>query len=125
MESSLDVENNVQDLGQSVHGAENDTSGEDTQNDLGYETASSQPSTTLSDYEHYYDENGRRYNGYGPPYPFPNDEEEQQYERMKHQLWTTLLRSHPAPTDDPRRVLDVGTGTGLWAFECSNSIMTN
>lgn len=38
---------------------------------------------------------------------------------LQHNLCTLLLagKSHLAPIDQPKQVLDVGTGTGIWAIE--------
>jgi len=50
----------------------------------------------------------------------PNDEEEMDREDMKHHMSTLLLegRIHVAPIGpNPSRILDIGTGTGIWAIE--------
>ena len=38
---------------------------------------------------------------------------------MMHHIYLLLLqgRLHRAPLEDPQRVLDIGTGTGIWAID--------
>lgn len=69
-------------------------------------------------------ENGRRYHAYRDgSYYAPNDETYSNYETIVHHLWLLTLedRLFLAPVDQlwggagPQRILDVGTGTGLWA----------
>lgn len=70
-------------------------------------------------------ENGRRYHAYRHgQYPFPNDEEEQDRLALMHHLFKLLsggdlYRAPLTMTDStpPRRVLDIGTGTGEWALD--------
>ena len=51
----------------------------------------------------------------------PNDEHENDRLDMHHHLATIMLRGrlHVVPLEEnmPVRVLDVGTGTGIWAVE--------
>ncbi|KAF2641242.1 S-adenosyl-L-methionine-dependent methyltransferase [Massarina eburnea CBS 473.64] len=59
-------------------------------------------------------ENGRTYHRYQAGlYPFPND----QYEILK-----VLFKgcNFFAPLKDPRKILDIGTGSGKWAIEMGN-----
>lgn len=65
-------------------------------------------------------ENGRRYHSFKEGVYFaPNDEPEQ--ERMDIQARAMWLASgqklHHAPLKSPQRIIDFGTGTGLWAVE--------
>ncbi|KAL9028640.1 MAG: hypothetical protein Q9196_003032, partial [Gyalolechia fulgens] len=92
---------------------------------------------SVLDYEF---ENGRRYHGYkAGSYPLPNDEVgtiwplslptrscfrfiiPQELERIdiKHHITMLLCGGnlHTAPLVNPRRILDIGTGTGIWAIE--------
>jgi len=70
-------------------------------------------------------ENGRRYvsGSHARPgagqYLLPNDEEEQDRLDMTHHVWMMLYqgRSHMAPLKNPKRALDCGTGTGIWAVD--------
>ncbi|KAB8072208.1 S-adenosyl-L-methionine-dependent methyltransferase [Aspergillus leporis] len=76
--------------------------------------------STVRDYCY---ENGRRYHAYRyGQYPMPNDEEEQDRLAFMHHLFKLLLGGalYRAPMDqgpEPQRILDVGTGTGIWALE--------
>jgi ubiquinone/menaquinone biosynthesis C-methylase UbiE len=38
---------------------------------------------------------------------------------MAHHLWNLILKGclYKAPLDHPQRVLDLGTGTGIWAID--------
>ncbi|KAL2814247.1 S-adenosyl-L-methionine-dependent methyltransferase [Aspergillus granulosus] len=70
--------------------------------------------------EHRY-ENGRRYNAYRPgAYWGPNDEKAQDHLDIGHHLHNLLTggRLYLAPiADDVQKVLDIGTGTGIWAID--------
>ncbi|KAK3192095.1 hypothetical protein K4F52_001722 [Lecanicillium sp. MT-2017a] len=65
--------------------------------------------------------NGRRYHRYRHGrYPIPNDEAEQNREDMLHTMMieATDGRLFYAPIGPhPQKVIDLGTGTGLWAIE--------
>ncbi|KAF4918480.1 Secondary metabolism regulator LAE1 [Colletotrichum viniferum] len=69
-------------------------------------------------------EGGRRYQSFLQGiYPLPNDETEQFREEMKHQLIKRLLdgNDYLSPINDsPQKIMDVGTGTGLWAVEVAD-----
>lgn len=57
-----------------------------------------------------------------PGYMMPNDERESDRLDMHHHLATLLLRGklHVAPiAENPQRVLDVGTGTGICSLKPS------
>ncbi|OCL05246.1 UMTA methyltransferase family protein, partial [Glonium stellatum] len=72
---------------------------------------------------HYQYEHGRRYHAYREGvYSFPNDEREQdRLDMLSHIVrlaCNSKLHQKEFPKDKPpRRILDVGTGTGLWAIE--------
>lgn len=70
-------------------------------------------------------EHGRRYHAYKQgenDYFMPNDEHEQFRMDMQHQCMMIASGSalHHAPVQYPRRALDLGTGTGVWAMEMSD-----
>lgn len=66
-------------------------------------------------------ENGRRYHAYREgAYAFPNDEQEQSRLDLLHHVYLLALGGEltMAPlSEDIRRVLDFGTGTGIWAID--------
>ncbi|KAL6237915.1 hypothetical protein BDW75DRAFT_202975 [Aspergillus navahoensis] len=65
-------------------------------------------------------ENGRRYHSYHEgEYVLPNDEREQDRLDLSHHIYRMLLKGelHRAPIKNPSRVLDIGTGTGIWAID--------
>ncbi|KAK7537997.1 S-adenosyl-L-methionine-dependent methyltransferase [Phyllosticta citricarpa] len=69
-------------------------------------------------------ENGRRFHAYREgAYNFPNDEKEQDRLDMVHhmQMLAKGGKLFLAPLKhDPKRILDVGTGTGIWAIEAAD-----
>ncbi|PYI06762.1 TAM domain methyltransferase [Aspergillus sclerotiicarbonarius CBS 121057] len=76
--------------------------------------------TTISSVRDYCYENGRRYHAYRfGQYLMPNDEEEQDRLALLHHTFKLLLGGDlfRAPIQKPQRILDVGTGTGIWALE--------
>lgn len=101
------------------------------ESDAGYETDSiGSASTSLaSSMRDYAFENGRRYHRFREgAYNFPNDDSEQEREDMKHAMMVNLLggRLHFAPIgENPQNVLDMGTGTGIWAIESRFSQRSN
>ncbi|KAH0607954.1 uncharacterized protein H6S33_002006 [Morchella sextelata] len=93
---------------------------EDSGSDYG--TGSSEYSTdslTSSIYEYRF-ENGRRYHAYKEgKYLLPNDEAEQERLDILHHIYVLLYKDklHLAPVEEPQRILDIGTGTGIWAID--------
>ncbi|KAK8134228.1 hypothetical protein PG984_006240 [Apiospora sp. TS-2023a] len=67
------------------------------------------------------DENGRTYSGYREgQYMLPNDPAEQDRLDLQHYGLKTLHGGHGlflAPLKDPKQVLDIATGTGIWPNE--------
>lgn len=65
--------------------------------------------------------NGRRYHRYRHGrYPIPNDDAEQSREDMLHtmMLEATDGKLYYAPIGDRvQKIIDLGTGTGLWAMD--------
>lgn len=74
--------------------------------------------TSIRDYVY---ENGRRYHAYREgEYLIPNDEKEQDRLDLIHHVFRLMLggalyRAPIPPT--VKRVLDMGTGTGIWAID--------
>jgi SAM-dependent methyltransferase len=65
-------------------------------------------------------ENGRRYHAYKEgEYYLPNDEAEQARLDLQHHIYRLCLGGslYRAPISNPHSVLDIGTGTGIWAIE--------
>ncbi|KAG5974976.1 hypothetical protein E4U55_007915 [Claviceps digitariae] len=85
---------------------------------LGDDTTASLASSIFA--AHAY-ERGRRYQMFGDGrYPIPNDELEQNREDMKHAMLMMLTENKPflSPIGDhPQKILDIGTGTGIWVVE--------
>lgn len=52
----------------------------------------------------------------------PNDESEQDRLDLSHQMFKLTMgnKLYLAPIDIPARILDIGTGTGIWAIEMSD-----
>ncbi|KAK4199611.1 S-adenosyl-L-methionine-dependent methyltransferase [Triangularia verruculosa] len=86
-------------------------------------TASTSLAESVRDYIY---ENGRRYHKFREGrYNFPNDDVEQQREDMKHQMVKMLCgRLFFAPIERPHEILDIGTGTGIWAIEMADDFET-
>ncbi|KAF2137943.1 uncharacterized protein K452DRAFT_235208 [Aplosporella prunicola CBS 121167] len=74
--------------------------------------------------ERYRVENGRRFHAYRDGvYNFPNDDREQDRLDMVHQMSSLAIGDalFCAPMKkDPKRILDIGTGTGIWAIEAAD-----
>lgn len=65
------------------------------------------------------EENGRTYPIYGQnEYGLPIDEQEQDRNDLQHAKFHLVLGDlHLAPIrDEPTKILDLGTGTGIWAM---------
>ena len=70
----------------------------------------------MEQYLDYNEENGRRYCS---TYFMPNDELEQTRLYLTHQVYLQMFNGEPTtvPLEDPRLILDIGTGTGDWATQ--------
>jgi len=68
-------------------------------------------------------ENGRRYHSYqSGHYAFPNDEDELDRMDFEHHIFKLLINGelHLCPLKNPQHILDLGTGTGIWAIEIAD-----
>lgn len=66
---------------------------------------------------------GRRYHAYqAGAYNFPNDEQELNRMDIEHQNQLIQMggRLYACPLQEPQEVLDLGTGTGIWAIEMAD-----
>ncbi|KAL4968421.1 class I SAM-dependent methyltransferase [Aspergillus stella-maris] len=99
-----------------------DTSDEDSIYDA--DSAADSSLSFASSVRDYYYENGRRYHAYRyGQYPIPNDQEEQDRLEITHHVFKLItggdLYRAPLASQQPRpkRILDIGTGTGTWALD--------
>jgi len=96
---------------------------DDSYEDSAFGSDTSSYSTSLSpsitDYKY---ENGRRYHAFrAGTYIFPNDERENDRLDLQHQLLVMLFEGlHRVPLKNPQKILDIGTGTGIWALEMAD-----
>lgn len=100
--------------------SENTNSDRDSAIDSGESSNSTSLASSILDYEY---ANGRRYHAYHKgSYLLPNDEEEQDRLDLLHHVCLLVLggRLFVSPLPKPQRVLDVGTGTGIWATDVAD-----
>jgi len=105
-----------------VAGMEVDSQPSDNDADsaIGESIYGSSTSSVRSSVYEYIKENGRTYHAYNSgKYHLPNDEAEQDRLDLQHQLFLLSLGDlHLVPiSKTPHNVLDIGTGTGIWAIE--------
>ncbi|KAG5984481.1 hypothetical protein E4U55_004604 [Claviceps digitariae] len=99
----------------------------DNESDGGYDSDgfSSGSTSAESSVRDYMFENGRRYHRFREGhYNFPNEDVEQEREDMKHAMVKLLCsqKLHFAPIgNNPQEILDIGTGTGIWAIEMGDA----
>ena len=77
-----------------------------------------------SSIENYPIENGRRYHAFKDgKYFLPNDESEQDRLDLSHHMFKITMgdKLYLAPIGKPATVLDIGTGTGIWAIEMGDN----
>ncbi|KAL7268854.1 hypothetical protein RUND412_008505 [Rhizina undulata] len=86
----------------------------------------SDSTSLISAAKNYVYENGRRYHGYKEgKYVWPNDETEQDRMDLHHHCCLLALRGElfacPLGKESPpQRILDLGTGTGIWAMDIAD-----
>lgn len=96
------------------HAYDTEDSGFDSGSLLGDET-----DTLASSILNHRIENGRQYHAYRDgSYWGPNDELAKEILDFAHHMYLLTLdqKLHLAPIQNPQNVLDVGTGTGIWAI---------
>jgi len=106
--------------GESVLQVEVDTAEPSDDGDSAFGGGSNASTSIASSVLNYEYENGRRYHGYrSGSYVLPNDDEEQDRLDLIHHIFLLILdgKLYNAPVVDPKRVLDVGTGTGIWSLD--------
>ncbi|RPA88311.1 S-adenosyl-L-methionine-dependent methyltransferase [Ascobolus immersus RN42] len=100
----------------------------DLDDDSTYAASSIDSDTTSlsSSVFNYHYENGRRYTSQrtsGGDYALPNDEAEQERLDLMHHLFNLFMKGelYLAPIKSPKRILDVGCGTGVWAIDIADA----
>ncbi|BDD56741.1 hypothetical protein MPDQ_002834 [Monascus purpureus] len=96
-----------------------------SETDEAYSSELQSYATSLSSsIQNYNWEHGRRFHSYREgSYKFPNDEREQERMNMVHHMFKLVLggKLFLAPIQPgPLRVLDIGTGTGIWAIDLAD-----
>ncbi|KAL4951163.1 S-adenosyl-L-methionine-dependent methyltransferase [Aspergillus filifer] len=96
---------------------------DDADSTLGSQIAASETASLNSLVLQFEYENGRRYHSYqSGHYAFPNDEDELARMDLEHHIFLLLIDGelHLAPLKNPQRILDLGTGTGIWAVDAAD-----
>ncbi|OJJ48317.1 hypothetical protein ASPZODRAFT_158062 [Penicilliopsis zonata CBS 506.65] len=109
-----------------LHDGDDDDGGIESDGDSVFDENSINSETTSlnSSVIKYREEIGRRYHAYGTMEHWgPNDEHAQEQQDLSHHLWTLVLNGnlYLAPIRDPKSVLDLGTGTGIWAIDMADA----
>nr|POF12820.1 secondary metabolism regulator lae1 [Quercus suber] len=87
------------------------------------DSLASSSTSLMSAITRYQFEHGRRYHAYqAGSYHFPNDEQELNRMDLEHhnQLLQLNGKLHLCPLQDPEEILDLGTGTGIWAMDMAD-----
>lgn len=99
-----------------------DASEDSTFGDGSSSTGGSSTTSIKSAITKYKYENGRRYHAYKEGrYFFPNDESElERIDIEHHNQGLQLGALHLSPIVNPQQILDLGTGTGIWACDMAD-----
>jgi len=92
----------------------------DSTSDYDSDSIKSDLTSVTSSIFNYEYENGRRYHAYqAGKYMLPNDDREQDRLDILHHVYRLTLNGELCRTRlaNPQKILDVGTGTGIWAIE--------
>jgi len=108
-------------MSQHIIEVDTDNSGDATDYDSIYGSDSASATTSLTDsVRNYKYENGRRYHAYKEgAWLIPNDEIQQEQMDLFHHVFLLRLggKLYEAPIEHPQKIMDVGTGTGIWAIQ--------
>ncbi|OAG45590.1 hypothetical protein AYO21_00226 [Fonsecaea monophora] len=111
-----------------IHVDETQSFEDETYASLVSDDASSYVTSIESHIRHGIEENGRQYPAYGRNmYGLPIDEREQERNNIQHVKFRLIIggRLHRAPMlPAPARILDLGTGSGIWAIEAADQYET-
>ncbi|KIX05642.1 uncharacterized protein Z518_03614 [Rhinocladiella mackenziei CBS 650.93] len=91
--------------------------------DSGYSEGSYSLHSVQSSIYNYEMENGRTYHAYhAGKYHVPNDDGEQERMDLSYHSMRLSIENKPfhAPLESPTDILDVGTGTGIWAMDVAD-----
>lgn len=87
------------------------------------DSVASSSTSMMSSVTKYPSENGRRYHAYqAGKYLFPTDEQEANRMDIEHhnQLLQLDGKLHLCPVQNPEQILDIGTGSGIWAIDMAD-----
>jgi len=89
-----------------------------------YSSGSDNTTTIMSEVTNYRYENGRRYHSYSEgQYLFPNDDKQNVQLDIFHHVYSLVMDGELflSPLgSDPKKILDLGTGTGIWAINVAD-----
>nr|KAK5116037.1 hypothetical protein LTR85_009319 [Meristemomyces frigidus] len=102
-----------------------DDTASDFSGDSGFSEATLSTASLRSSIYDYEEDHGRSYHAFRRgKYVVPNDEPEQERMEIHHHSMRMLLegKHYVAPVTRPTSILDIGTGTGIWAIDVADAI---